>query len=186
MKLALNVLVLLLPVFAFAAGGEHHGEGVPKVVIYQLINVLILLGGLVYFTKDMIIGYFSSRKTEFLSAAQKSAAAREEAEKQFIDIKSKLENMMNTREETVKKAEAHADDLKKQILTEANEVSKRIRDEAELTAKLEVDRAQRELRQGLIKESVDAARMVLTKDIGAPDQQKLQNEFIKNIEVVSR
>lgn len=185
MKLVLNALILLLPTVVFAAGG-HGGEGVPKAVIYQAINVAILIGGLVYFTKDAIVGFFGGRKSEFLSAAQKSAAAREEAEKQFIDIKSKLENMVNTRAETIKKAEAHADELKNSILAEANEVSKRIRDEAELTAKLEVERAQRELRQGLIKESVDAARMVLTKDIGASDQQKLQNEFIKNIEVVSR
>lgn len=186
MKLILNLLILALPALAFAAGGEHHAEGIPKAVWYQIVNVAILIGGLVYFTKDSIVGFFSGRKTEFISAAAKSASAREEAERQFLDIKNKLDQIAATREESLRKAEAHAEDLKKQIATEANEVSKRIREEAALTARLEIERAQRDLRQGLLRDSVEAARIVLTKDIGAADQQKLQNDFIKDIEVVSR
>jgi F-type H+-transporting ATPase subunit b len=73
--------------------------------------------------------------------------------------------------------------LKNQIIDEANQVSKRIKDEAELTARLETQRAQKELRHQLLNDSVEAARIVLTKDIGANDQQKLQNEFINHIEV---
>lgn len=185
MKTLLSIFVLLSPLFVMAAG-DHHAEGVPKVVIYQLINVLILFGGLIYFTKDAIITFFSGRKATYLEAAQKSALAREEAEKQFIDIKQRLEQLISTRADAVKKAEMHAEDLKRQILVDANEVTKRIRDEAELTAKLEVRRAQNELRESLVHDSVEAARMVLTKDLGASDQQKLQNDFINNIEVVSR
>ena len=76
--------------------------------------------------------------------------------------------------------------MKKQITEEAAQVSKRIKEEAELTAKLEVQRAQRDLRSQLLNDSVEAARIVLTKDIGSSDQQKLQKEFINHIEVTNR
>ncbi|MNL12602.1 ATP synthase subunit b [compost metagenome] len=184
MKLLLNILILLAPAVLMAAGGEHgagHNE-IPKVVIYQFINVVILVGGLIYFTKDGIIQFFSGRKSAYLEAAQKSAFAREQAEKEFVDLKNKIANIDATRADALKKAQEHAEDVRKQILAESQDVSKRIREEAELTARLEIQRAQKELREQLLKDSLSAARTVLTKDLGANDQQKLQNEFINNIE----
>lgn len=188
MKVIVNLLILLAPALALAAehGGGHHDIEVPKTVIYQVINVVILVGGLIYFTKDGIVAFFAGRKTAYLEAAQKSAFAREQAEKEFVDIKNKIANLDNTRQEQLKKAKDHAEDLKKQITEEAAQVSKRIKEEAELTAKLEVQRAQRDLRSQLLNDSVEAARIVLTKDIGSSDQQKLQKEFINHIEVTNR
>ncbi|WP_413559190.1 ATP synthase F0 subunit B [Bdellovibrio sp. HCB209] len=187
MKVLVNLLIMLAPAIVFAAsaehGGEHHAVEIPSAVIYQAINVAVLIGGLIYFTKDAIVSFFGGRKSAYLEAAQKSAFAREQAEREFVDIKNKLANLENTRQEQLAKAQAHANDLKNQIVEEANQVSKRIKDEAELTAKLETQRAQKELRHQLLTDSVEAARIVLTKDIGASDQQKLQNEFINHIEV---
>lgn len=182
MKLLLSLFIILTPALVLAAGG-HHEEGVPKVVLYQLINVTILVAGLIYFTKDSIVQFFSGRKAVYLEAAQKSAFAREQAEKEFVDIKQKLASLESTREESLKKAQAHADDLKKQILDEAQNVTKRIRDDAELTATLEVQRAQKDLRTQLLKDSVEAARVVLTKDLSSADQQKLQKDFINHVGV---
>jgi F-type H+-transporting ATPase subunit b len=185
MKSFITTLLVLLPVLAFAnEHGAVHEVTVPKVVLFQFINVAILVAGLIYFTKDAAIAFFSSRKSVYLEAAQKSAFAREQAEKEFIDIKHKLANLDATRTDSLNKAQAHAEDMKKQIIDEANQVSKRIRDDAELTAKLEIQRAQKELREQLLQDSLTAARTLLTKDISSTDQQKLQKEFINNIEVM--
>ncbi|MFM6929926.1 MAG: ATP synthase F0 subunit B [Bdellovibrio sp.] len=184
MKTLVNLLILLAPAMVFASAPEHgaeHAIEIPKSVMFQAINVAILVVGLIYFTKDGIVSFFGGRKAAYLEAAQKSAFAREQAEREFVDIKAKLANLDSTRAEQVAKAKAHAQDLKNQIIDEANHVSKRIKEEAELTAKLEVQRAQKELREQLLTDSVDAARIVLTKDIGASDQQKLQKEFINHI-----
>lgn len=183
MKQFLSLIVLLAPTLVFAAGGGHGDGEIPKAVMYQAINVAILVAGLVYFTKDAIVQVFAGRKAAYLEAAQKSALAREQAEKEFADIKNKLANLDATREETLNKAKAHAEDLKKQILEEAQGVTKRIRDDAQLTAKLEIERAQKELRTLLLTDSVAAARVVLSKDLATADQQKLQTDFINNIGV---
>lgn len=186
MKLSLGVLVLMLPLLAQAAGGGGHDDHIPKAVIYQVINVLILAGGIFYFTKDAIVDFFAGRKSAYLEAAKKSAMAREQAEKAFEDIKGRLADLDNTRDAVLMNAKNQAEELKKQMAKDAEEVSLRIRQEAELTARLEVEKAQKELRTQLLRDSLEAARNVLTKDIGAPDQSKLQNEFINNVEVVSR
>ncbi|WII73030.1 ATP synthase F0 subunit B [Bdellovibrio sp. 22V] len=183
MKLLLNLFIILAPALAMAAGGGHGDGHIPKAVMYQAINVAILVAGLIYFTKDGIVSFFAGRKAAYLEAAEKSAFAREQAEKEFVDIKHKLATLDATREESLRKAQLHAEDMKKQIMTEAEDVTKRIRQDAELTAKLEVQRAQNELRAQLLKDSLEAARNVLTKDLGSSDQQKLQKDFINNVGV---
>jgi F-type H+-transporting ATPase subunit b len=188
MKILINLLIVLAPAVVFASAAEHgaghHDIEVPKAVLYQAINISILIIALVYFTKNEIVSFFGSRKTAYLQAAQKAAFAREQAEKEFEDLKNKIASLDKTREEQLGKAQAHADDLKNQIIDEADQVTKRIRAEAELTAKLEIQRAQQQLRHQLLSDSIAAAHNVLSKDIGSADQQKLQKEFINHIEVV--
>jgi len=188
MKLFTTLLIILLPALALAAQSESTAavEHVPHVVYYQILNLGILIAGLVYFTKDMIVQFFAGRKSAYLEAAQKSAFAREAAEREFVDVQNKLQQLEKNHEQSLHKAHIHAEELKKQILAEGVDVSRRVREEAHLTAQLEVQRARRDLREQLLTDSVTAARMILTKDIAAADQQKLQNEFIKNIEVAPR
>ncbi|MGE5086957.1 MAG: hypothetical protein ACM3MG_11695, partial [Bacillota bacterium] len=107
MKVIVNLLILLAPAIVFANSPEHgaeHAIEVPKSVMYQAINVAILIVGLIYFTKDGIVSFFGGRKAAYLEAAQKSAFAREQAEREFVDIKTKIANLDSTRAEQVAKA----------------------------------------------------------------------------------
>ncbi len=179
----LAVLFLIIPTAAFAAGGGAH-DGIPSTVIYQAINLTILFSGIIYFAKDGVKQFFADRKTQYLDAAKKSAAAREEAEKQFQDIKAKIDHLNATYASSIAQAKANAAELKEQMTADANALAKRIKDEAELTVRLEVERAQAQLKQQLLKDSVDAARMVLAKDVNSADHAALQSQFSKNIEAV--
>ena len=182
MKYFSLAFAILLPQLAHAAGG-HHGDGVPTTVIYQAINLAILFGGIIYFTKDSAVQFFKARHGAYLDAAEKSAAARKEAEKNLADVKSRLDHVLSTKDQAILKAQQQAEELKANLAAEAEAAVKRIRSEAELTAKLEIQRARKELQEKLVKDSIDAARVVLTKDIGGADHAKLQGEFVKNVEV---
>lgn len=182
MKVVITLALILTPQLVLAAGG-HDGEGVPGFVKYQVINLIILFGILVYFTKDSVIQFFGERKAQYLEAAKKSAEARNKAEQEFADVKSKLASLEKTKDETIHRAQTQAAELKVQMMADATQVVQRIKDEAALTVRLEVERAQRELRQQLLKDSVEAARIVLTKDVSNSDQEKLQKEFINNVGV---
>ena len=182
-KTGLFLALLLLPFLALAAGEHeaHHVEGVPRVVLYQAINLIILFGALIYYTKDKIVAFFTQRKADYLLAAEKSASARQAAEREFHAIRVKIEQLEATRAETIAKAHAHAKEIQAQINAEADTVSKRISEEAKMTVQLETAKAQRDLRQQLITDALEAARNVLTKDISAQDHQKLQGDFAQNI-----
>jgi F-type H+-transporting ATPase subunit b len=187
MKRLTSALIILLPTLIFAAesGGDlSHKGGVPKVLLYQAINIAIVVVGLVDYARDAVVDFFRERKLSYLAAAHKSALAREEAEKRFLDIKHKIAQLSTTEEHSLAKAREHAEEIKQQILAESKEVSLRIREEARLTVQLETKKAQRELREQLLKASFEAARAVLSKDIGGNDHQKLQGDFVKSIEVM--
>jgi len=188
MKKGLAFLLVLGASCAFAAGGhgEHGGEvHVPKTVLYQAINVAILFGGLYYFLKGAIVKVYADRKAAYLAAAQKSQSAREEAEKQFADIKQKLTQLEASKEESLERAKAEAAEMKHALLKEAQETASRIKHEAEMTAKIEVQKAQAQLREQLLKDAVDTAKTVLSKDIGSADHQKLQSEFVNKVQAVN-
>jgi len=180
-------LLLLGTSVAFAAHGEvETGEvTVPKVVLYQAINVIILFAGLAYFLKGMIVKFYGERRQNYLAAAEKAKAARDEAEKEFLAIKHKLDQLAETVDESLSRARAEAADMKKQLINDAKELAARIKHEAEETAKIEVQKAQTHLREQLLKDAVAAAKTVLSKDIGSADHQKLQSEFVNKVQAVN-
>lgn len=181
MKFFITSLAVLLPSLAFAAEGLT--PEVKKSIMYQAINLGILIATIIYFGKDGIKKFFLDRRDQYLDAAKKSEAARLQAEKDFAEIKAKLADLDATRNDTLVKAEKQAQELKESILKDALAVSDRIRQDAKLTADLEIQRAQKELREQLLQDSLTVAREALSKSIESQDQQKLQNNFINHVGV---
>lgn len=177
-----------LTVLANEAHGEAHAGLTPeiiKTVIYQTINLVLLFGGLVYFTKAAIKGFFTSKRASFLAAAEKSKATRAAAEQEHMQIQVRLTKLESTAGESISRARAEAAELKRQIVQEAQALTQRIRDEAASSARQEISRATAILRQQLIRDSMEAAQ----KDLGqvsAEDQNRLQGAFINNIQAVQR
>jgi F-type H+-transporting ATPase subunit b len=157
----------------------HHVDGVPKVVIWQAINLIILFSVLIYYTKAKIQSFFIEKRSGYLKAAEKSKKLQIEAEKNLLDIKHKLDLLSSYTEENIARVRAEAADLKKSMIADATEAAKRVRDEAKNSAEVEALKAHRMVKNKAISESMKLARQVLTKDIGKEDHQKLQNDFAK-------
>lgn len=170
---------------AFAAGSEgHHAEGVPKVVLWQAINLGLIFAFVIYKFKDKITHLFKARNTTFLSEFQKSQSIKSEAEKKLSEIRHKIAHLENTAEEGVERARAEAADLRKQMIQEAKNLAEKIKREAEATAQVEIQSAKRALHEEIVRESVRQAKEILKKDMGQPDQIRLQDQFSNQIETV--
>ncbi len=193
MKYLISTFFVLAAQAALAASegghGEAHGDAhaIPtKLIIYQTINVVAMLVGLVIVLKKPLQTYFQEKREGFLSAAKKAEAARKAAEQERMDIQTRLSKLESTADESISRARAEAADMKKQLIADAEATAKRIRDEAASAAKLEVERAKSELREMLIKESLEASRQQLSSKISADDHKRLQTDFIQNIQAVQK
>ncbi len=182
----ITILILMLVASIVQAADNAHGGGIPTAsVLWQCLNLGLVILIIYFATRKTLPELFRQRQAGYVASAKKAEEAKIEAEKNFLDIKHKLDHLNTSYDETVSRAQAEAADLRKQILQEAQEHSLRVKEEAEMTVKIETQRAQRELHEVFVKESVSMARAVLSKDIASADHQKLQTEFTKNIEAVS-
>ncbi|MBX2988125.1 MAG: ATP synthase F0 subunit B [Bdellovibrionaceae bacterium] len=185
--IALVMTVAGSAAMAASGGHAHDPHHIPTdLIFWQVFNLTILFGALIYFLRQPVKDFFRQRQAGFVEASQKSQAARQEAEKQYLELKHKIERLESTRAETLARAEAEAADLRRHMLKEADEMASRIRHEAQVTAQIEVQRARQDLRESFIDDSIAAARQVLAKDIGSQDHSKLQTDFVKNIEAVNQ
>jgi F0F1-type ATP synthase membrane subunit b/b' len=187
MKLLFFILTMTCAI-AFAEGTEEghagHEHEIPKVVLWQTINLAIIFGYGYYKFGDKVVALFKERNSLFLREAEKSKQIQQEAEAKLTEIKHKLSLLEGAADESVERARAEAADLRKQLSEEAKQLAERIRREAESAAQVEIQGAKRALYQEVVKESVKQAQDILKKDVGQTDQQRLQDQFSKQIEGV--
>lgn len=184
MRKLLSILVLTTLSTQALAAGAHAGDGIPTVVFWQAANLGLIFIGLYFLVGKGAVDFFKSKKTDFLSSAEKSKKIREEAEKKVKEIQDRLVKLESTSSESIERARAESADLKKQLAAEAQNLALRIKTEATEAARAEVLRAQRELHKDIAVESIKMAQDVLKKDTTSADQQKLQDQFSNQIEGV--
>ena len=190
MKYLIPLSILLAAVMAqaneSAHAGHESGEIPVKQIMYQAINVFIIIVGLIYFLKDGIRKFFEDKKADFMSAADRAATAKKTAEHEREQIQVRLSKLESTADESVSRARAEAADMKKQLIADAEALSERIREEAERAAALEIEKAKAQLREMLIKEAVVATRAHLSAKVSTEDQQRLQSDFVNHLQAVQK
>jgi len=186
-QLGLFALVLLAAAFAGAAEEAHH-EGLTahekSTIMYQTINVSLLVLGLIYFLREPVRTFFSDKRKAFQAAAEKAAQALQIAEDNRIAIEVRLNQLKGTADESLSRARAEAADMRNQMLKDAAEISARLQKEAKATAALETNKAREALRLQLITQAASLTEEFLEKKVTAADQSRLQGEFIDNIQTV--
>jgi F-type H+-transporting ATPase subunit b len=168
---------------AVAAGGEHKSEAeVMKEVIFQGINLLILLGVLFYFGRRPIAEHFATRREgiqdELKQAAElldKAEQRNSELQRRLIDLSSEVEEI---RETSNRRAEAEAE----RILSDARSVADRIRRDAQAAVAQELRRAQSELQKEAAELALELAGQKLSEQIQPSDRERLVDEFITRVE----
>lgn len=169
-----------------SSGHDSHGleSGVPKVVFYQAINVAIILISAIYFGRKKVSDFFHQKKTLFLEAQQKAQSALKLAETEHHEVKTRLEKLLGNKTDSLTKAKTDAADIRAQLLSDAQMIAKKLKEEAVLTARIEVERAKYHLKEQLIKEAFDLSKRDLSAKATTDEQKKLQQDFITKVQVV--
>lgn len=183
MKKEITIFLILLIACIAKASSEAH-DGVPtKTIIFQILNLSVLIGIIVYFTKDSIKKIFAEKKNNYLQSAQKSKEARAEAEKQYNETRLKIEELEKNKKKTMEAAKVQGESILQQMSEDASAVTKRMKEEVELTIKLDVEKANLIIKKDIIAIAIASAKDQLSKDMNATDQQNLQKQFVEKIPV---
>ncbi|MAV90757.1 MAG: hypothetical protein CL676_05005 [Bdellovibrionaceae bacterium] len=185
----LFTFIVLMPLVAFAATGESHGEGhgVPwKTVGIQAFNFTLLFGLLIYVLRGTVVQHFKQRKQDYQDLVSRAEKAKAEAEAQHREISNRLKELRKSSEENAQKAQSEANALRDRLLKEADELSKKLKNDAISTAQIEIEKAKMEIQHFALSQALETAENQLKKKTSEMDQSKLNSEFIDKIQAVTQ
>jgi F-type H+-transporting ATPase subunit b len=185
----MNALFFLLSSTAFAEGAEeaaeHHEVLVPWGSIFVQAFNFIFLGVILFFLlRKAVKHHFAERAETYRELVDRAENARKEAEQTKAQMQARLDKLEAGAAKGVDQARTEAAELRTKMMEEAKQLSRRLEQEAQRTAAVELEKAKAELRNELLEKALVATEEKFKKSLGSSDQKKLQNEFVEKIEVV--
>jgi F-type H+-transporting ATPase subunit b len=170
--------VTLAPASALAAS---EGNALTE-MLWQALNLVIVLGVLIYFGRKPALEYFATRRADIKRDLDTAAELLAAAEHRNAEIQRKLADLSSEVEETRETSRRRADEECERILAEARKAAERIRTDAHAAAEQELARARRELRAEAADLAVRLAGDLLRQNVGDSDRERLLDEFITRVE----
>ena len=183
-KVAASGVALLVTLFAGAAEAASGGDGQGAVMeaVWQGVNLVIILGVLIYFGRAPIQAYFASRRATIKNELNEAAELLTQAEQRNSELQRRLVDLNSELEGIREAAHARAEDEAEKILADARASAERIRNDAKAAAAQELSRAQTELRKEAANIAMDLAAQKLSQNVADSDRERLMDEFITRVE----
>ena len=181
--LVVGVAALLAPASALAEGAAS-AEGHP--LVWHAMNLIALLGVLVYFLRAPIRGFFATRRHDIEQKLERAAAVLREAEERLADWKGRMARLDAEIQELRRLAQERAETERRQILADAEAAAARIRRDGAAAVKQEERRARDALRKEAADLAIELAGELLRQQVTDADRTRLADEFIERIETPAR
>jgi len=174
------VLLLGASAAQAASGGGDHDPVTEA--IFQGINLLIVLGLLVYFGRGPIREFFASRRSTIHGELDQAAELLTQAEQRNAELQRRLVDLSSEIEDLREAASQRAEQEAERILADARATAERIRRDAQAAIDQELRRAQSELREEAADLALEIAARKLGENVTDNDRDRLIDEFITRVE----
>jgi F-type H+-transporting ATPase subunit b len=168
-------------VYASGGEGEHHATPFGKDMIFSIINFVILMGLFFFLYRKKGSGSFAKRSLDVKIEMEAAAEAKEKAEAKYNEYKARIDNLDAEIEKIRTLTQEDAGRERESILAEARKQSERMVEQAELTAKQEVESAKRELRREAAELAAGMAEELVKKSMTPEDQSNWVSSYIEKI-----
>ena len=184
-KNILAVVVVIAGILAVAspalAAGGGSGPSASE-LMWQAVNLVLLLGVLFFVARKPITAYFAERREQIKNDIKSADKLLAESKKQFSEWQGKLVELeaevQTIRDETRQRAQDERD----QIVAAAHDSAERIRADAVAAVDQELRRAQVQLREEAANLAIDLAASMITEQVDDRDRDRLLDEFITRVE----
>ena len=173
---------LLCIALVAAAGPATASEGGGGGLFYPILNLVLLIAVLVYFTRKPIIDFFNSRRGKIQDDLHAAAELRREAEERFAKWQRKLVDLEAELDGIRAASRERAEADREKIIADANATAERIRLDATAAIEQELRRSSRVLRDEAADLAVELAGNLLRENVTNADRERLVSEFIERIE----
>ncbi len=181
----LLVLAAALPgaEWALAAEAGAHAKAFSFTEeLFKLVNTLIVVGILYKVAYHPIRNFLKDRREGIRKALEESRAAREEAEKQLAEQRSKVADLeaelVRVREQGEKERAAMRERLKEEQENQAQ----RLLAQTRTTIELEASKARADLQNQAASLALNLAEEMLNKELGEADQERFVENYLARLE----
>jgi F-type H+-transporting ATPase subunit b len=183
--LQLLAMILVIPAATgFASEGPAHADSYAQLKDfgYRLFNFLILAAILAWAAKKADLkGLLAARRLQVAKTLREAEEARDEAERKLAEYSEKLEKATREIDDIYTAIRQEGEAEKIRIIAEAKETAERIREQAKINARQEVETARAELRAETARLSVQLAEATLKQAVSRADQDKFVDEYLSKV-----
>jgi F-type H+-transporting ATPase subunit b len=182
-KLALSVFFALLIVTLSTRAEEAASASQQSAEnLFKWINFILVAGVIVWLCLKKAPAYFGSRADAIKSSIQKSAEAKNEADRQLRDAETKLQNLekevTELRASAERESAAEAERIRKLTQTDGEKIDAAAKAEVQATERA----ARLELKALAANLAVNGAESLLAKQLTPAAQESLINNFVKTLD----
>ena len=151
-------------------------------VVKHALNLVLLIGVLIYFTKDAFLNFLKSRKEKLTSEIDQAKNAIQEAKLKHEEYSKKLDNIsneINSLKDSVKK---QGEVEKEELIKQAKSSSELMKKELKETIQLETSKAKEDIQNEVVNSSITIAEKLIKEGIKESYTSDSVDNFINMIE----
>ena len=153
----------------------------PGLFIWTILTFLILFFVLAKFAWKPLLAALESRENIIKSSLEDAEKAKTELERLNAESEEIIAKARSEAQTIRVEAKSAAEKIKADVMVQAGEDAKKIRDEAEKQIQVEKDKAINEIRQEVVNLTMTVAEKVIKKNLSKEDNQSLIEDSIKHL-----
>ena len=181
-------MVFLCLLWAAPAAASAGGDGESPWVEFgwEIGNLALLIGTVVYFVRGPIQKFFVARREQIRENLGSAAEVLADAEARLTEWQNRMSELDAEIEKIRTTERRRAERERERILEEAELAAERIHRDAGTAVEREVRRAQEALRKEAAELALEMAENLLRERMGDEDEARLVSELIARVESVNR
>jgi F-type H+-transporting ATPase subunit b len=170
---------LLGLIITVATDGRHSFNWTD--VVYQAVNLTILLLVLVYYLRQPVKDFLIERRGIIGNEIDDAQKAIAEAKKIHAEYEEKLKHLDAEIKSLKESIHEQGEIERKEILKQAEIASEKIMEEAKESIELESERARRAIQSQAITLALDIAEDLIKQHLSSSDKDKIIENFVKSM-----
>ena len=153
----------------------------PWTMIFQLINLLILMVAFKKFLFKPVMAVLEKRRTEIEGHYDEAEKAENTAKAMKADYEQRMAGAREEADRVIRTATESANAMSQSIVNDARDQANQIKRRAETEIELERRKAFDEVKGELSGIALDIAQQVIEREVKEKDHEAFINEFIENV-----
>lgn len=150
--------------------------------LIQLLSLIVMIVAVIYLGYKPLKKYLDKRSDAMHDEVEEAFKNNEISKKNLLDSEKNIVQAKKDAADIIDAAKETAKKERSNILKEAENEANKIRKKADLDIKRKEEEAQEAIRSHIINVALDASKNVLQREINEKDDQKIIDDFIKEMD----